>query len=56
MDDPRRRAWSESDKHRKNNMHLSRMSALKRIKRKLGRSSSLKKKKDGETNGGLLFG
>ncbi|CAK8681200.1 unnamed protein product [Clavelina lepadiformis] len=50
MDDPRRRAWSESDKHRKNNMHLSRMSALKRIKRKLGRSSSLKKKKDGETN------
>ncbi|XP_009858589.2 uncharacterized protein LOC100186700 [Ciona intestinalis] len=46
LEDPRRRAWSESDKKGFSSMNSSRMSALRKLRKKLSRSGSQKKKDD----------
>ena len=49
LEDPRRRAWSESDSNKTASMHMSRLSALKKLKMKLSRNNSLKKKEEGSS-------
>nr|CAB3265157.1 5'-AMP-activated protein kinase subunit gamma-3 [Phallusia mammillata] len=54
MEDPRRRAWSESDSNKKSNLHRSRLSALSKLRKKLSRTGSMKKKKEDLGSQGTL--